>query len=58
MLSTLNESSESPPTQQGGCYQSKTGQGLKETPGEESQVLISRKGEGQIQGRDDCEDAR
>jgi len=62
--STLNESSErryncprGHPPQQGGYPQAKAGQGWREDPGEESQVPTSRKGEGQIQGRNDREDA-
>jgi hypothetical protein len=38
-------------------HQANAGHGPKEDPGEESQVLTSKKGEGQIQGRNDGEDA-
>ena len=43
--------------QQGRYHQAKAGQGLQEDPGEESQVPTSRKGEGQLQGRNDRKDA-
>ena len=39
------------PSQQGGDHQAKAAQRPQEDPGKESQVSTSRKGEGQIQGR-------